>query len=91
MFVMLESCNAGGMFSRREEFERVLEADDEEELELEDEVESADDIDADLCLKFGSLTLSSESKSLSSLLSALLRSSVLDMPKILIIILIKYT
>lgn len=94
MFVMLESCNAGGMFSRREEFERVLEADDElelEELELEDEVESVDDIDADLRLKFGSLTLSSESKSLSSLLSALLRSSVLDIPEILIIIVIKYT
>lgn len=84
MISLQETCNAGGMFSRWAECERVLEADDDElELEeLEDELESVDDIDADLCLKFGSLTLSSESKSGPSLLSASLRSSVLDMPKI---------
>ena len=81
-----ETCNTGGMFSRWAECERILEADDDEleleELELEDELESVDDIDADLCLTFGSLTLSSESKSGPSLLSASLISSVLDMPKI---------
>lgn len=83
---MLQLFNAGGMFSRWEEWERVLETDDDvlelEELELE--VESVDDIDADLSLKFGSLTLSSESKSGPSFLFALFRSS--DMPKILIIL-----
>lgn len=75
---MQETGIAGGMFSRWAECERVLEADDDEleleELELEDELECVDDVDADLRLKFGSLTLSSESKSGPSLLSASLRS-----------------
>ncbi|CAG5001776.1 unnamed protein product [Parnassius apollo] len=56
MISMQETCNAGGIFSRWAECERILEADyDElelEDLELEDELESVDDIDADLCLKF---------------------------------------
>ncbi|CAK1542646.1 unnamed protein product [Leptosia nina] len=50
-----------GLFEAEDD--ELLELEDDELLDLEDEDESDDDVDADLSLKFGSLTLSSESKS----------------------------
>lgn len=56
-----ETCNAGGMFSRWAECERVLEADDDEleleELELEDELESVRIFNAvSIWIEIGSIT-----------------------------------